>query len=46
MLSGRFLLTVPIHSHTQNSYVWHEKKYQLYIISTSIDISLFDLSHK
>lgn len=41
MLSGRFLLTVAIHSRTHNPYDWHDKKYHFDVISTSRDAGIF-----
>lgn len=46
MLSGRFLLTVAIHSRTHNPYDWHDKLYHFDVIPTSRDAGLFDVPCK
>jgi lipopolysaccharide transport system ATP-binding protein len=43
MFSGRFLLTVAIHSRTHNPYDWHDKRYHFDVISTSRDAGIFDV---
>lgn len=46
MLSGRFLLTVAIHSRTHDPYDWHDKLYHLDVIPTGRDAGLFDVPCK
>ncbi|OPY20179.1 MAG: putative ABC transporter ATP-binding protein [Methanomethylovorans sp. PtaU1.Bin093] len=46
MLSGRFLLTVAIHSRTHNPYDWHDKLYHFDVIPTGRDAGLFDVPCK
>ncbi|MBC7086791.1 MAG: Wzt carbohydrate-binding domain-containing protein, partial [Methanomethylovorans sp.] len=46
MLSGRFLLTVAIHSREHNPYDWHDKLYHFDVIPTSRDAGMFDLPCK
>lgn len=46
MLSGRFLLTVAIHSRTHHPYDWHDKQYHFDVISTTRDAGMFDVPCK
>ncbi|WP_367343455.1 ABC transporter ATP-binding protein [Methanomethylovorans sp.] len=46
MLSGRFLLTVAIHSRTHDPYDWHDKLYHLDVIPTGRDAGLFNVPCK
>lgn len=46
LLSGRFLLTVAIHSRTHEPYDWHDKLYQFDVIPTSRDAGMFNVPCK
>jgi lipopolysaccharide transport system ATP-binding protein len=43
MLTGRFLLTVAVHTHDQKLYDWHDKRYSFDVISTCRDVGLFEV---
>jgi len=43
MITGRFLLTVAVHTHDQKPYDWHDKQYSFDVIPTCRDIGLFDV---
>jgi len=43
MLTGRFLLTVAVHTHDQKLYDWHDKQYSFNVISTCRDVGLFEV---
>lgn len=46
MLSGRFLLTVAIHSRTHDPYDWHDKLYHFDVIPTGRDAGMFNVPCK
>jgi len=43
MITGRFLLTVAVHTHDQKPYDWHNKQYSFDIIPTGRDAGLFEV---
>ncbi|MDG6256468.1 MAG: ABC transporter ATP-binding protein [Methanomicrobiaceae archaeon] len=43
MLSGRFLLTVAVHTHIGERYDWQDKAYAFDVIHTGRDDGLFDI---
>ena len=43
MITGRFLLTVAVHTHDQKPYDWHDKQYSFDVMPTSRDAGLFDV---
>jgi len=43
MITGRFLLTVAVHTHDQKPYDWHDKQYSFDVIPTCRDIGLFEV---
>jgi len=43
MITGRFLLTVAVHTHDQKPYDWHDKRYSFDVIPTSRDVGLFEV---
>ncbi|AGB49509.1 ABC-type polysaccharide/polyol phosphate transport system, ATPase component [Methanomethylovorans hollandica DSM 15978] len=46
LLSGRFLLTVAIHSRRHEPYDWHDKLYHFDVIPTSRDAGIFNVPCK
>lgn len=43
MITGRFLLTVAVHTHDQKPYDWHDKQYYFDVMPTSRDAGLFEI---
>lgn len=43
MITGRFLLTVAVHTHDQKPYDWHDKQYSFDVMPISRDAGLFDV---
>jgi len=43
MITGRFLLTVAVHTHDQKPYDWHDKQYSFDVIPTGRDAGLFEV---
>ena len=43
MITGRFLLTVAVHSRDQKPYDWHDKQYSFDVIPTCRDGGLFEV---
>lgn len=43
MITGRFLLTVAVHTRDQKPYDWHDKQYSFDVIPTSRDGGLFEV---
>ena len=43
MLTGRFILTVAVHTHHQKLYDWHDKQYSFDVISICRDVGLFEV---
>lgn len=43
ILTGRFLLTVAVHSHDHKPYDWHDKLYSFDVMPTSRDAGLFEI---
>jgi lipopolysaccharide transport system ATP-binding protein len=43
MLSGRFLLTVAVHTHDQKIYDWHDKQYHFDVYPICRDDGLFEI---
>ncbi len=43
MITGRFLLTVAVHTHDQKPYDWHDKQYSFDVIPTCRDVGLFEV---
>ncbi len=43
MITGRFLLTVAVHTHDQKPYDWHDKQYSFDVMPTSRDAGLFEV---
>jgi len=43
MITGRFFLTVAVHTHDQKPYDWHDKQYSFDVIPTSRDAGLFEV---
>ena len=43
MITGRFLLTVAVHTHDQKPYDWHNKQYSFDVIPTGRDAGLFEV---
>ncbi len=43
ILTGRFLLTVAVHSHDHKPYDWHDKLYSFDVMPTSLDAGLFEI---
>jgi len=43
MITGRFLLTVAVHTHDQKPYDWHDKQYSFDIFPTSRDAGIFEI---
>ncbi|WP_440945413.1 ABC transporter ATP-binding protein [Methanosarcina sp. T3] len=43
MITGRFLLTVAVHTHDQKPYDWHDKQYSFNVMPTSRDAGLFEV---
>lgn len=43
MITGRFLLTVAVHTHDQKPYDWHDKQYSFDVIPTCRDAGVFDV---
>lgn len=43
MITGRFLLTVAVHTHDQKPYDWHDKQYSFDVVPTSRDAGLFEV---
>ncbi len=46
LLSGRFLLTVAVHSHDNRKYDWLDKYYSFDIMPKSADVGLFEIPCK
>jgi len=43
MITGRFLLTVAVHTHDQKPYDWHDKQYSFDVIPTCRDAGIFEV---
>ena len=43
MLTGRFLLTVAVHTHNQQPYDWHDREYAFDVIPTGRDAGIVDI---
>jgi len=43
MITGRFLLTVAVHTRDQKPYDWHDKQYSFDVIPTCRDGGLFEV---
>lgn len=43
MITGKFLLTVAVHTHDQKPYDWHDKQYSFDVIPTCRDAGLFEV---
>jgi lipopolysaccharide transport system ATP-binding protein len=43
MITGRFLLTVAVHTHDQKPYDWHDKQYSFDVIPTCREVGLFEI---
>lgn len=43
MITGKFLLTVAVHTHDQKPYDWHDKQYSFDVIPTCRDVGLFEV---
>jgi lipopolysaccharide transport system ATP-binding protein len=43
MITGRFFLTVAVHTHDQKPYDWHDKQYSFDIIPKCRDVGLFEV---
>ncbi len=43
MITGRFLLTVAVHTYDQKPYDWHDKQYSFDVIPTCRDVGLFEV---
>lgn len=43
MITGRFLLTVAVHTHDQKPYDWHDKQYSFDVMPTSRDAGIFEV---
>ncbi len=43
MITGRFLLTVAVHTHDQKPYDWHDKQYSFDVMPTGRDAGLFEV---
>lgn len=43
ILTGRFFLTVAIHSHDHKPYDWHDKLYSFDVMPTSRDAGIFEI---
>jgi lipopolysaccharide transport system ATP-binding protein len=43
MITGRFLLTVAVHTHDQKPYDWHDKRYSFDVIPTCRDAGIFEV---
>ena len=43
MITGRFLLTVAVHTHDHKPYDWHDKQYSFDVIPTCRDSGLFEV---
>ncbi|WP_067047727.1 ABC transporter ATP-binding protein [Methanofollis ethanolicus] len=43
MLTGRFLLTVAVHTHNQQPYDWHDREYTFDVIPTGRDAGIVDI---
>jgi lipopolysaccharide transport system ATP-binding protein len=43
MITGRFLLTVAVHTRDQKPYDWHDKQYSFDVMPTSRDAGLFEV---
>lgn len=43
MITGKFLLTVAVHTHDQKPYDWHDKQYSFDVIPTGRDAGLFEV---
>jgi lipopolysaccharide transport system ATP-binding protein len=43
MITGRFLLTVAVHTHDQKPYDWHDKQYSFDVMPTGRDVGLFEV---
>ena len=46
MLSGRFLLTVAVHSHEGKAYDWKDKQYSFTVLSKGRDAGIFEVPCK
>jgi lipopolysaccharide transport system ATP-binding protein len=43
MITGRFLLTVAVHTHDQKPYDWHDKQYSFDVFPTCRDVGIFEV---